>query len=95
MSDRTDATASPGCPAIPSPAGGGRGLPIIHGLCPPDFETSSLVSLATATPTPQAAITELKNMADHHMRELIRSIPDGVYHGEAVLEDSGHGLGAT
>ena len=44
--------------------------------------------------TVQAAITELKNMADHHMRELIRSIPDGVYHGEAVLEDSGHGLGA-
>ena len=44
--------------------------------------------------TVQAAIAELKNMADHHMRDLIRSIPDGSYHGEAVLEDSGHGLGA-
>ena len=43
--------------------------------------------------TVQAAIAELKNMADRHMRSLIASIPDGQYHGEAVLEDSGHGLG--
>ncbi|XDZ51949.1 hydantoinase B/oxoprolinase family protein [Neisseriaceae bacterium CLB008] len=42
----------------------------------------------------QAAIAELKDMADRHMRGLIASIPDGTYHGEAVLEDSGHGLGA-
>ncbi|MGO3858909.1 MAG: caprolactamase subunit beta [Neisseriaceae bacterium] len=44
--------------------------------------------------TVQAAIAELKDMADRHMRGLIASIPDGTYHGEAVLEDSGHGLGA-
>ena len=43
--------------------------------------------------TVRAAIEELKNMADNHMRTLISSIPDGQYHGEAVLEDSGHGLG--
>lgn len=43
--------------------------------------------------TVQAAIAELKNMADRHMRSLIASIPDGQYRGEAVLEDSGHGLG--
>ncbi len=43
--------------------------------------------------TVQAAIAELKNMADHHMRSLIASIPDGHYRGEAILEDSGHGLG--
>ena len=43
--------------------------------------------------TVRAAINELKNMADIHMRSLISSIPDGHYHGEAVLEDSGHGLG--
>jgi len=43
--------------------------------------------------TVRAAIEELKNMADNHMRTLISSIPDGQYHGEAILEDSGHGLG--
>ncbi len=43
--------------------------------------------------TVQAAIAELKDMADKHMRQLIRSIPDGQYHGEAVLEDAGHGFG--
>ena len=43
--------------------------------------------------TVRAAIEELKNMAHNHMRTLISSIPDGQYHGEAVLEDSGHGLG--
>ena len=43
--------------------------------------------------TVRGAIEELKSMADHHMRSLISSIPDGDYHGEAVLEDSGHGLG--
>ena len=43
--------------------------------------------------TVRAAIEELKNMADNHMRTLISSIPDGQYQGEAVLEDSGHGLG--
>ncbi|AUZ04989.1 hydantoinase B/oxoprolinase [Vitreoscilla sp. C1] len=43
--------------------------------------------------TVRAAIAELKNMADSHMRSLISSIPDGHYRGEAVLEDSGHGLG--
>ena len=43
--------------------------------------------------TVQAAIAELKDMADRHMRSLIHDIPDGHYHGEAVLEDSGHGMG--
>ena len=43
--------------------------------------------------TVQAAIAELKDMADRHMRSLIHDIPDGRYHGEAVLEDSGHGMG--
>ena len=32
-------------------------------------------------------------MADRHMRTLVASLPDGEYHGEAVLEDSGHGYG--
>lgn len=43
--------------------------------------------------TVQAAIAELKNMADRHMRSLIASIPDGTYHGRACLEDAGHGYG--
>ncbi|WZB73287.1 hydantoinase B/oxoprolinase family protein [Achromobacter xylosoxidans] len=30
--------------------------------------------------TVQAAIAELKDMADRHMRSLIASIPDGTYH---------------
>ncbi|NIB43665.1 hydantoinase B/oxoprolinase family protein [Pseudomaricurvus alkylphenolicus] len=38
-------------------------------------------------------IDELKHMADRHMRSLIGSIPDGVYSGEAQLEDAGHGFG--
>nr|BFD42399.1 hydantoinase B/oxoprolinase family protein [Pseudomonas sp. FFPRI_1] len=41
----------------------------------------------------RACIGELKDMADRHMRALLRKVPDGVYHGSAVLEDSGHGLG--
>ncbi|HXH02937.1 MAG TPA: hydantoinase B/oxoprolinase family protein [Candidatus Competibacteraceae bacterium] len=43
--------------------------------------------------TVRACIAELKDMADRHMRSLIRSVPDGVYRGAAVLEDAGHGLG--
>lgn len=43
--------------------------------------------------TVKSAIAELKDMADKHMRSLIESVPDGVYHGEAILEDAGHGLG--
>ncbi|MCP2040005.1 N-methylhydantoinase B [Neisseria sp. HSC-16F19] len=43
--------------------------------------------------TVQAAIAELKNMADRHMRSMIAQVPDGQYRGEAVLEDSGHGQG--
>ncbi len=43
--------------------------------------------------TVRACIAELKDMADRQMRSLIRSVPDGVYVGRAVLEDSGHGLG--
>ncbi|MCR8922643.1 hydantoinase B/oxoprolinase family protein [Dasania sp. GY-MA-18] len=43
--------------------------------------------------TVRDCIAELKNMADRHMRALISSIPDGVYSGEAHLEDAGHGFG--
>jgi len=41
----------------------------------------------------RACITELKDMADRHMRALLRDVPDGFYSGTAILEDSGHGLG--
>ncbi|RWU17110.1 hydantoinase [Pseudomonas alkylphenolica] len=41
----------------------------------------------------RACVAELKDMADRHMRALLRDVPDGVYTGTAVLEDSGHGLG--
>ncbi|MBM6444926.1 MULTISPECIES: caprolactamase subunit beta [Pseudomonas] len=41
----------------------------------------------------RACIAELKDMADRHMRALLREVPDGFYTGTAVLEDSGHGLG--
>lgn len=43
--------------------------------------------------TIQACIERLKQLADNQMRSLIASIPDGKYVGEAILEDSGHGLG--
>ena len=43
--------------------------------------------------TVKACIAELKDMADRQMRSLIRDVPDGVYHGSAVLEDAGHGFG--
>lgn len=45
------------------------------------------------TPTVRAAVDELLNMAERHMRSLIRSIPDGTYSKTEELEDSGHGLG--
>ena len=38
-------------------------------------------------------IDELLNMADKHMRSLIKQIPDGSYTGTAVLEDAGHDFG--
>lgn len=41
----------------------------------------------------QACIDELLNMAERQMRTLIKSVPDGVYEGLAVLEDAGHGFG--
>jgi len=43
--------------------------------------------------TVRAAIAELKDMADRHMRSLIASVPDGRYASSALLEDAGHGLG--
>lgn len=43
--------------------------------------------------TVQACVDELLDMADRHMREIIRSVPDGTYKAEAVLEDAGHGYG--
>ena len=41
----------------------------------------------------QACIEELMSMADRHMRDLMKGIPDGVYIGTATLEDAGHGFG--
>ena len=38
-------------------------------------------------------IDELLGMADKHMRNLIKEIPNGEYIGKATLEDAGHGLG--
>lgn len=40
-----------------------------------------------------ACVEELLDMADRHMRSLIRSVPDGTYQGTAILEDAGHGFG--
>ncbi len=40
-----------------------------------------------------ACIEELQSMADRQMRSLIRSVPDGTYHGTAICEDAGHGFG--
>lgn len=44
-------------------------------------------------PVVDACIAELLDMADRHMRSLIRSVPDGTYQGTAILEDAGHGFG--
>ncbi len=41
----------------------------------------------------KACIATLMDMADKHMRSLIREVPDGTYKGTAVLEDAGHGFG--
>jgi N-methylhydantoinase B len=41
----------------------------------------------------QACIAELMNMADAHMRSLIKDVPDGTYTGKALVEDAGHGYG--
>jgi N-methylhydantoinase B len=43
--------------------------------------------------TVRAAIDELLDMADRHMRKLIAEVPDGTYVGTAILEDAGHGFG--
>ncbi|MDR0479462.1 MAG: hydantoinase B/oxoprolinase family protein [Burkholderiaceae bacterium] len=43
--------------------------------------------------TVRACIDELMDMADRHMRQIIRAVPDGTYEGRATLEDSGHGFG--
>jgi N-methylhydantoinase B len=43
--------------------------------------------------TVKAAIDQLLDMAEAHMRALIREVPDGTYTGTAVLEDAGHGFG--
>jgi N-methylhydantoinase B len=40
-----------------------------------------------------ACIGELLNMADRHMRALVKAVPDGTYEGIAILEDAGHGHG--
>lgn len=41
----------------------------------------------------QDCVDELLNMADRHMRDIIRSLPDGSYQASARLEDAGHGYG--
>ena len=41
----------------------------------------------------EAAIGELLDLADRHMRSLIKTVPDGTYEGTAILEDAGHGFG--
>jgi N-methylhydantoinase B len=41
----------------------------------------------------EAAIGELLDLADRHMRSLIKTVPDGSYEGTAILEDAGHGFG--
>jgi N-methylhydantoinase B len=41
----------------------------------------------------EAAIGELLDLADRHMRGLIETVPDGTYEGTAILEDAGHGFG--
>lgn len=38
-------------------------------------------------------VNELLDMADRHMRSLIKVVPDGTYKGTAILEDAGHGFG--
>ncbi|MEQ6249523.1 hydantoinase B/oxoprolinase family protein [Sulfitobacter sp. HNIBRBA3233] len=43
--------------------------------------------------TVRACIEELLKMANSHMNSLIAEVPDGTYHGTAVLEDAGHGFG--
>jgi len=43
--------------------------------------------------TVDACINELLDMADRHMRALIKTVPDGTYEGVAILEDAGHGFG--
>ncbi|MCL1962012.1 MAG: hydantoinase B/oxoprolinase family protein [Desulfovibrionaceae bacterium] len=44
--------------------------------------------------TVRACVDELMDMADRHMRQIIRAVPDGAYEGKATLEDAGHGFGA-
>ena len=43
--------------------------------------------------TVRDCIDALMEMADQHMRSLIREIPDGTYVGTATVEDAGHGFG--
>lgn len=43
--------------------------------------------------TVQGCVDELLDMADRHMRDLIRSLPDGTFSATAKLEDAGHGFG--
>ena len=43
--------------------------------------------------TVRECIDELMDMADRHMRQIMRSLKDGIYEGTAVLEDAGHGYG--
>lgn len=41
----------------------------------------------------QACVDELLDMADRHMRHLIKGLPDGTHTASAKLEDAGHGFG--
>lgn len=44
-------------------------------------------------PQVDSCVGELLDMAERHMRSLIKQVPDGTYEGVAILEDAGHGFG--
>jgi len=41
--------------------------------------------------TVSGAVDSILNAAEHQARAIVAAWPDGVYHGEAVLDDDGHG----
>ncbi|MFK2826434.1 hydantoinase B/oxoprolinase family protein [Bacillus sp. B190/17] len=43
--------------------------------------------------TIKACIEELLNMSEKQMRKFISNVPDGVYKGQGIVEDAGHGYG--
>jgi N-methylhydantoinase B len=43
--------------------------------------------------TVRAAIEQLLDLAGAHTEAIVAALPDGIYHGEAISEDPGHGRG--